>query len=66
MSKNIYRVYDIYCTGDSFLHTTDKVKAEAFCKALNKKSPVFMYKVEEVLLETPHWKEDWDCMPGGK
>lgn len=63
MSKVIYRVYDIYCTGDSMLHTESKELAESFCEKLNKKAGQGMHKVEPIEMETPHWKEDFDCMP---
>ena len=61
-AKIIYRVYDIYCTGDSFLHTESKEVAEVFCEKLNLKLG-HSHKVEKIILEVPHWDEDKDCMP---
>lgn len=60
--KKIYRVYDIYCTGDSFLHTESKELADQFCEKLNMKLG-HSHKVEEIKLDVPHWDEDKDCMP---
>lgn len=62
LSKTVYRVYDTYCTGDSFLHTESKELAEAFCEKLNLKLG-HSHKVEEIILEVTHWDEDKDCMP---
>ncbi len=63
MSKVIYRVYDIYCTGDSYLYTESKEIADTFCANLNKKTPIGTCKVEEIIMEVPYWEEDLDCMP---
>lgn len=62
LTKTIYRVYDIYCTGDSFLHTESKELADFFCEKLNMKLG-HSHKVEQITLEVPHWDEDKDCMP---
>ncbi len=60
--RKIYRVYDVYCTGDSYLHTESKELADNFCEKLNKKDGHF-HKVEEIILERPYWAEDKDCIP---
>ncbi len=64
MNKTIYRVYDVYCTGDSILHSDSKEMADKFCENLNKKDRTMVYRVEAITLNVPHWPEDKECMPG--
>lgn len=62
MNKVIWRVYDLYCTGDSYLHTESKDVAHSFCESYNKEHGSIA-KVECIELEVPEWREDQHHMP---
>lgn len=62
VNKSIYRVYDLYCTGDSYLHTESEEVAKSFCASYNKENGSTA-RVECIELEVPEWKEDQHHMP---
>ncbi len=61
--KNFYRVYDGYCTIDSFLYTENENVAKHFIEEFSKANPDQLLKYEKLMLEVPLYEEDAVFMP---